>query len=120
MRGSNVPLKVRLLFVIGIVAIFGHVCALPTHTHVSAAAGTHGHADAADSREGEPSEDAVHAASCDAVRTPTSTVPAPVAIVVARYIEPHETVRSTAARRAAPVAVMFSPPLFLLHAALLI
>ncbi|HEV8616116.1 MAG TPA: hypothetical protein VGU22_11550 [Methylomirabilota bacterium] len=113
------PLKVRLLFVIGIVAIVGHVCALPTHTHVSAAAGTHGHADAADSREGEPSEDAVHAASCDAVRTPTSTVPAPVGIV-ARYIEPHETVRSTAARRAAPVAVMFSPPLFLLHAALLI
>ena len=104
-----------LLIVMGLIVILSHVCALPVHAagFATLAGHTHGAHD-------EPSaDDAVHGASCEAVRSTfaapppmLSTTPATPAPVVTHIVQrPLERPRS---------AVTTSPPLFLLHASLLI
>ena len=103
-----------LLIVVGLFVVLSHVCALPVHaagltTFVGHTHGTHD----------EPSaDDAIHGASCEAVRSTfaappmLSATPATPAPVVTHIVQrPLERPRS---------AVTTSPPLFLLHASLLI
>ena len=100
---------------LGLFVILTHVCALPAH---AAALDTLlGHTDAA--HEAESTDESVHGGSCEAVRStfavqsPMAPVPAAVSVtVVTRPVRP-------ALEHSRPAAAT-SPPLFLLHASLLI
>ena len=99
-----------VLLLVAVAAVFSHICVLPGHTHDGDA-----HHDAGHEHPG----DAIHAASCDAV---SATAPGIVPPALASRVA---VVASVAAgeRHERPIAtpsVASSPPLFLLHAALLI
>jgi hypothetical protein len=96
------------------VTLVGHVCVLPLHDHEQSATSHHGGED-----QDHDGADAVHAASCEAVR---STTPASPSV-------PHVTTslsQDVAVRRSSGISLTrrpkpsSSPPLFLLHASLLI
>jgi hypothetical protein len=100
------------LVMIAVVAVLGHVCVLPGHAHAVPVEG-HGTPDEA------PADNAVHRASCDALK---STSPTPSVVRAATWtalivVEP-VSVRLVDAVSA--VVQAESPPLFLLHAAFLI
>jgi hypothetical protein len=101
------------LLVIAIVAVLGHVCVLPVHAHAVPVEGHGSHGDA-------PSDNSVHTASCDALKS-TSTTPSMVPIATA---VPVVFVEQVSLRRSIDIDPASwhaeSPPLFLLHAALLI
>jgi hypothetical protein len=104
-----------VFLILSLPLLTGHVCVRPTHGHAEPPARP---ADAGHSHDGGEG-DGVHGASCEALRSSggTPTVAPSAAFVVAdalapcrRWIECTDTPKT-----AAP-----SPPLFLLHAALLI
>ena len=106
-----------LLVVIAVVMVLGHICALPFHAHAGAITtheereSHHGHGDA--------DEDTAHAASCDAVKAPPHADGAPVLVALGTA----PVVVLPPARHlveADASVVVGSPPLFLLHAVLLI
>jgi hypothetical protein len=102
------------LLIVAIAAVLGHVCVLPVHAHAVPVEG-HG------SHDDETSEQAVHAASCDALKTssPAPSIVLVPATVPAIDVEPVSL--KGHAFDAAPVSAHpESPPLFLLHAAFLI
>jgi len=113
---------VSLLAVAFFVA-FTHVCVWPTHAHAGA---SHRHDVAAtpdghDESPHHPDGDAVHVASCDAVGTAAvSLPPAPPVSDVGVFGTPLVTELRGAARAPEVRPPGASPPLFLLHAALLI
>src|SRR2546430_17410051 len=87
--------------------LVGHVCVLPLHGHPA----TEDHHDAGDS---------VHGASCEVLRSTPSLPSCPIvdtAPLVDRPVD--DCSRALRASFSAPLSV-HSPPLFLLHAALLI
>jgi hypothetical protein len=99
------------LLIIAIIAVLGHVCVLPLHAHMVPAA-DHGSHD-------ETPGDSVHTASCDALKSTSAT---PSIIPIAAWtpilvVEPGARRLVGSARETAGAE---SPPLFLLHAALLI
>jgi hypothetical protein len=106
-----------LLVAVAVLMMLGHICALPFHAHAGAIT-THEerHSHHGDER---PHEDAVHAASCDAAKsTPVGLdgvilVPLGTVVVVGSAPTRHAIERDVA-------VVVGSPPLFLLHASLLI
>lgn len=108
---------VRWLFLIlSLLLLTGHVCVLPAHGHAEPAAMP---ADAGHSHDGGDGNGA-HGASCEALRS--SWVGSPTAapsavVVVADVVVP---CRRWIGCSDAPKAAATSPPLFLLHAALLI
>lgn len=102
---------------LAVVMVLGHICAEAFHAHAGLITTHEEHA----SPSGAPDskDDAIHAASCDAVKaTPTvdralapvaiGTVPVVISPPLRRLIEADASI------------VVGSPPLFLLHAALLI
>jgi hypothetical protein len=100
------------LLIVAIIAILGHVCVLPVHAHAIPVEGHESHGES-------PTDDSVHTASCDALKGTSATpsiVPATTwtALVV---VEPFALRRFDTAPAAAHAE---SPPLFLLHASLLI
>jgi len=99
-----------VLLIIAIIAVLGHVCVLPVHADVPV---DHHGSDA------ETPADSVHTASCDALKSTSATpsiIPVaawtPVFVVEPGARRPFDTARDSARAE--------SPPLFLLHAALLI
>ena len=112
---SSLP---KLLFIAAaIVAVLGHVCALPAHAHVAIDPPL---VDEHDGTGGHDSEESLHAASCEVVVSTSSNIPSAVSMLaerprdgcVALYRE-----RLVSVTHRPPVD---SPPLFLLHASLLI
>jgi hypothetical protein len=102
------------LLIVAIVAALGHICVLPVHAHAVPIEG-HG------SHDDDASENSVHTASCDALRTASAT-PSIVLVpttVPAINVEP-VSLKGHAFDAAPLSAHPHSPPLFLLHAALLI
>jgi hypothetical protein len=101
------------VLLLAVAMLVGHICVLPTHGHVETAP-WHG-----DEAQPQDADEAVHAGSCEAL--PSSGMACPVltipAFVVATPVNPlNQWVgRSVMSPRPTP-----SPPLFLLHAALLI
>lgn len=96
------------------VMLVGHICVLPIHGHVEMAPG---HGDEAQPHHGD---EAVHASSCEALPSSGIACPAVLAIsasVTATSVEP---LKQLVGRRGMPPLPTPSPPLFLLHAALLI
>jgi hypothetical protein len=112
-----------LLLVIALVAAFVHLCVLPQDTrgadhdtHASA----HGAADPA-SHHGSSEGGHAHVASCDALGAPKAGSAAmPVAPAVVSCVAPVATERPAPGAVAEVRPTGTSPPLFLLHAALLI
>jgi hypothetical protein len=102
------------LLILAIVAVLGHICVLPVHAHAVPVEGHSSHDDGG-------SDNSVHTASCDALKTASAT-PSIVLVpttVPAINVEPVSL--KGHAFDAAPVSAHpASPPLFLLHAALLI
>lgn len=101
-------------FSIALVAVLGHVCALP---HEADAASPEAAADH-DGHDGHSEHDALHAASCEAV-TPSVTSAAPVVqaaapVAIAASAVPGVVLSRTPRSSASAI----SPPLFLLHSAL--
>jgi hypothetical protein len=102
-----------LLVSVAIFVVLGHVCALPVHVHAGAAM-TH-----TEDHPERGSDEATHGGSCEALRT-SSNVNAPALLptgVAPLVIGSPEIHRAHATPPPAPAS---SPPLFLLHAALLI
>ena len=100
------------LVALSLTLLVGHICVLPTHLHAAVPA----HADAEHSHEaGE-----VHAASCEAVRSSGAAFPLGLApavhVTMATFIDYS---KSQVSCSGLPQSLK-SPPLFLLHAALLI
>jgi hypothetical protein len=107
------------LFVVAMafLAVLSHVCVLPTHAHGESIPAATGHHETADDHG--PGE-SLHGASCDAAVSTTGNVPQPVIAVVDRLLDSRAS-RSSAHAVIAPAPLRSeSPPLFLLHAALLI
>jgi hypothetical protein len=110
MRGHGVV--AAALLIIAIIAVLGHICVLPVHAHAAPA-------ESHDSHGEEPGDHSVHTASCDALKSTSATpliVPAatwaPLAAVEAVGLRLFDSATSRSCAE--------SPPLFLLHAALLI
>jgi len=97
----------RGLLALAIVLLLGHVCVLPTHTHAASPDRAHSH----DTAE-------IHATSCEALRSlgAASPVVPSIQVVMASPIARAES--QVTAGSPSPSAK--SPPLFLLHASLLI
>jgi hypothetical protein len=112
MRGSRPAALV--LFLIAFAAVLSHVCVLPAHAHGDAP-----HDAAHDHGDREHPGDGVHAASCEVVRAAVPGL-APPALVAPLAAVVSVTVTSAGIVEAPTPPVASSPPLFLLHAALLI
>jgi len=111
MRMSRSVLSLGLLALLAFTLI-GHICALPhADDHAAASQGNEGH--------GHDSTDSLHEASCEGVRPARTSSPCvplravPIKLEVAVAPITHAAV----SRRPQPSS---SPPLFLLHASLLI
>jgi hypothetical protein len=100
------------LVAIAIVMLLGHICALPFHAHAGVFTAHHDHESA------PPGDDSVHTASCEAVETSPS-IDIPNAVEAAPQLATGSAVPQPAVAVAVPTPAA-SPPLFLLHAALLI
>jgi hypothetical protein len=107
------------LLAVALFAVLGHVCALPEHVHAATTASDH--SPAAPLSDHEHSDgDAVHAASCEAVRSGTPSVATPTVgpgYTRIRAIDDGVDTRSRAAESTPPSS---SPPLYLVHRTLLI
>ena len=109
-----------MLVSLAIVALLGHVCALPTHAHAESGTSAAAHHETPGSHEPSDSAGSLHAASCEAAVGTATQLSAPAMAVVDHRSE--SPVSRGSVRAAAHVASprSESPPLFLLHAALLI
>jgi hypothetical protein len=102
-----------LLVGVAIFIVLGHICAAPIHVHAGAMT-TH-----SEDHPERGSDEAAHGGACEALRADSDVdVPAllPTGIVLP-VIGDLETLRAHPTSAPAPTS---SPPLFLLHAALLI
>ena len=104
------------LIVLGSVMVLTHVCAEPFHAHAGTITAHEGH----DTHDGadETGHDAVHAASCDAVKAQSPAALDMLILDAISAVTPEFTPIHIV--RADTPAILGSPPLFLLHAALLI
>ena len=102
------------VLLLAVVMLVGHICVLPTHGHVETAPG-HG-----DEAQPHDVDEAVHAGSCEAL--PSSGIAGPAVLAISAFVvaTPVEPLKQLFGRRGMPSLPTASPPLFLLHAALLI
>jgi hypothetical protein len=99
-----------VLLLASMLVLFGHVCALP----LADAGGASAHGGLPGDEHG-----AIHAASCDAVLAQSAGCPAlPALTAPTKAAAPLAVIPAPLPDR--PIAPVSSPPLFLLHAALLI
>jgi len=116
-RVTSRRVSYSLFIVIAVLMILTHICAAPFHVHAGDIA-THdeGHSH----RHGsDGADDAIHAGSCDALKTPTIELAAVVLVPVGTMLQ----AAASPSRRCSEVNASLvggSPPLFLLHATLLI
>ncbi len=102
------------VLLLAVVMLVGHICVLPTHGHVETAPW---HEDEAQPHDGE---EAVHAGSCEAL--PSSGLACPAVLAISAFVvaTPVEPLKQLVGRGGISSLPTLSPPLFLLHAALLI
>jgi hypothetical protein len=114
MRGLKAThgLVAGALLTLAIVAVLGHICVLPAHVHAVPVEGHGSHGD-------DSSDNSIHTASCDALKSTSATLSiVPTATSTLLVVEPTSLRRPVNTDPASGHAE--SPPLFLLHAALLI
>jgi len=111
MRRRTHLLSIGLLVLLAFTLI-GHICALPHgDDHAASPPENAGHH--------HDGGDSLHVASCEGVRpvSPSSPCAPQVAVSIMAYVAPAPIARASLSRRPRPTS---SPPLFLLHASLLI
>jgi hypothetical protein len=102
-----------LLLLAAVSGVLGHVCVVPLHAHAMPVEG-HG------SHDEDSSDHSVHTASCEAAKGDFSVAAAIVPPPQAIDLSDAPPVARLRDRRAKDVVTAESPPLFLLHASLLI
>lgn len=100
---------------LGLFMVLSHVCALPVHA--AGLATLVGHPQGA--HDESSADESVHGGSCEAVRSVFAVTP-PVLLATATVLVPIVTPIVQRPLDRSPSAVATSPPLFLLHASLLI
>ena len=104
-----------LLLALGLLVVLGHICALPVHAAGLATFVGHSHGP-----HDEPSaDDSVHGASCEAVRSTFTVAPPVLPVTPATPARPVTQIVQRPLARPLPASAT-SPPLFLLHASLLL
>ena len=112
------PRAAWLILLVACIVALAHVCALPGHSH-AASEKPHVHDEAAAPGESDHG-DAIHSASCDAAPpAPTTAIVALIPVSLVQRPWP-PTPAAVTGPRLACVTATSSPPLFLLHASLLI
>jgi hypothetical protein len=106
-----------LVLITAVVATLGHICVLPGHA--SEAHDAAGRSDDHHRHDVPGDADASHVASCDALGTPTSAPPSVLAVSTLRS-DVVDVTRHIEARLVDVPTPSGSPPLYLIHAALLI
>src|SRR5437867_1625424 len=105
-----------MLLAVAIAAVLSHVCVLPhAHADEPVATTTHDHEQGGDAAD----DDSVHGASCDVLRTAPTQCPA-LDCTAVRFASHVALAVQLVARTPAVFSRGPSPPLFLLHSALLI
>ena len=110
---SSRRLSPWLLIGVAVFVVLGHVCALPVHVHAGAVT-TH-----AEDHPEHGSDEAAHGGSCEALRA-SSSFDAPALIPTGFILPIMGDLRKQLAHATLSPARVTSPPLFLLHGALLI
>jgi len=100
---------------LGLFVVLSHVCALPVHAEGLATLVGHTHG----AHDESSADDSVHGGSCEAVRSVFAVTP-PVPLATTAVLVPIVTHLVQRPLDRSPSAVATSPPLFLLHASLLI
>ena len=102
------------LLILSALMLTGHICVLPTHHHVETAP-WHG-----DGHHPQDADEAMHAGSCEAL--PSAGITCQVGPIVSAFVvaTPVEPLQGRVGRGDISPRPTLSPPLFLLHAALLI
>ena len=117
--------KRRIFFIaFAIAAILVHVCALPGHVHAAPSV-TEGHVHGAPASEhdhetGDPLGDPLYVESCDAVRPANAAQAAPMPAGGCADVASAEIAVSVVVRPVDETPPRASPPLYLVHRALLI
>lgn len=107
-----------LLVAVALATVIGHVCALPGHVHATPHDVNHAHSvPVADGHVPTPDADA---ASCEALRGPSTTVVLTVLVVAAPSATSATVVRHAIGREPGKPVPTSSPPLYLAHRTLLI
>jgi hypothetical protein len=101
-----------MVLLAAILAVVGHVCVVPLHAHATPVGG-HG------SHDHDADDHSVHTASCEALKS-SSPVVVTTLVVALTPLRAGPTLVRHAYDDVAVVTGVPSPPLFLLHAALLI
>jgi hypothetical protein len=109
----------HVLLAVALLAVLGHVCALPEHVHAASTPSDHSPAGPV-SDHGHSDGDAIHAASCEAVRSGTPSVATPMVGPGYMRIWVIDDDVDTRSRVAEPTPPTSSPPLYLAHRTLLI
>jgi hypothetical protein len=113
------PAVTHILIAVALLAVIGHVCALTGHVHAATSASAHGHA--APITDHEHSDgDALHAASCEAVRSGAATAETPTVVAASSRTSATDDRVETRLRAAESAPPTSSPPLYLTHRTLLI
>jgi hypothetical protein len=105
------------LVALAFAAILGHVCVLPTHAHAESVPAATAHHETADDHG---TDESLHGASCDAAVSTAEKIGQPVSATIDRLIDSLAFYPRLRAVTADATRRSESPPLFLLHAALLI
>jgi hypothetical protein len=102
------------ILLLAVVMLMGHICVLPTHGHVETVPWR------GDEAQPQDADEAVHAASCEAL--PSSGIACPTVLTISAFVvaAPVEPLKRLVDRGGLSPLPTPSPPLFLLHAALLI
>jgi hypothetical protein len=117
LHGVSRSLPKLSIVAMAFVALLGHVCVLPTHAHAEPVPAATAHHETADDHG---SGESLHGASCDAVVSTAGNAPLAVPAIADRLLD---SLAFDLRLRTVPVNATLrseSPPLFLLHAALLI
>ena len=104
-----------LLLALGLFVVLGHTCALPVHAAGLATLVGHSHGP----HDERSADDSVHGASCEAVRSTFAVAPPVLTVTPATPARAVTPIVQCPLARPLP-ALATSPPLFLLHASLLI
>ena len=115
LRGRVFPL---LLSALAVLAVVGHICALPLHAHAGVITTHETHDSHGDNPD--PDKDAAHPASCEVVKASSNPDGPMAALVLVGAVSAAVPPPVRPPVQAAAARIIGSPPLFLLHAALLI
>jgi hypothetical protein len=109
----------HVLVVLALFAVIGHSCVAPGHAHALTPSSVHeSETPAADHSHSDGG--AVHAASCEAVRSGAASVATPSALAATPLVSVATEGDQRRSRVVASAPVSASPPLYVTHRALLI